>query len=169
MARMRFELRICKSDTSEVGSITPLISIYFLIVMGAIFIVANVSSTYIARRELTNSVEVALAKASQELDEWRYYYRLPTLNSLTPEKSRNLPIDCGDAARTFNQEIELINMSRNNESIPGNNLSILGFNCDGRELRSRVSSPHRLPFSLPIFSIKEFMNVVEVAVAVRYS
>jgi hypothetical protein len=169
MERMRLEPKKRPSDTSEVGSITPLVSIYFLIVMAAIFIVANVSSTYIARRELTNSVEVALAKASQELDEWRYYYRLPTLNSLGPEKSQNLPIDCGEAARTFNQEIELINMSRNDDLKSGNNLSILGFHCDGGELRSRVSSPHRLPFTLPIFSIKEFINVVEVAVALRYS
>jgi hypothetical protein len=153
----------------ESGSITPLISIYFVIVMTAIFIVADLSSTYIARRELINNVETALARASQELDELRYYYRLPTPNSLSTGENRRLPIDCGDAARTFNQEVQFINETRNEKSKSGDFLTIIGFVCDGNELRSRVSSAHALPFSLPIFSIKEFTNVVEVAVTVRYS
>ena len=153
----------------EAGPIAPLISIYFVIVMVAIFIVANVSSTYIARRELINSVEMALAKASQELDEWRYYYRMPLPHSLTTKDSKNLPIDCGDAARTFSQEVELINDTRNDDSKSGNVVSIISFDCDGRELRSQARSAHHLPFTLPFLSIKEFTNVVEVAVTVRYS
>ena len=158
-----------KSPEHEVGSITPLISIYFVIVMTAIFIVADVSSTFIARRELINNVETALAIASHELDEMRYYYRLPLPRSLSAGEKRNLPIDCGDAARTFNTEVQLINESRSQKSKSGNLLKIIGFDCDGRELRSRASSTHILPFSLPIFSIKEFTNVVEVAVTVQYS
>ena len=158
-----------KHLTDEAGSITPLISIYFVIVMTAIFIIADVSSTYIARRELINNVETALAIASQELDEMRYYYRLPLPSSLSTREKRNLPIDCGDAARTFNKEVQLINESRSEKSKSGNLLTIIGFDCDGRELRSRASSAHTLPFSLPIFSSKEFTNVVEVAVTVHYS
>ena len=158
-----------KHLTDEAGSITPLISIYFVIVMTAIFIVADVSSTFIARRELINNVETALAIASHELDEMRYYYRLPLPNSLSARENRNLPIDCGDAARTFDKEVQLINESRSEKSKSGNLLTIIGFDCDGRELRSRASSAHILPFSLPIFSIKEFTNVVEVAVTVQYS
>jgi hypothetical protein len=99
----------------------------------------------------------------------RYYYRLPLPSSLSAGENRNLPIDCGDAARTFNKEVQLINESRSEKSKSGNLLTIIGFDCDGRELRSRASSAHTLPFSLPIFSIKEFTNVVEVAVTVHYS
>ena len=157
------------SPEHEAGSITPLISIYFVIVMTAIFIVADVSSTFIARRELINNVETALAIASHELDEMRYYYRLPLPSSLSAGENRNLPIDCGDAARTFNKEVQLINESRSEKSKSGNLLTIIGFDCDGKELRSRASSAHTLPFSLPIFSSKEFTNVVEVAVTVHYS
>ena len=158
-----------KSPEHEAGSITPLISIYFVIVMTAIFIVADVSSTFIARRELINNVETALSIASHELDEMRYYYRIPLPNSLSARENRKLPIDCGDAARTFNKEVQSINESRSEKSKSGNLLAIIGFDCDGRELRSRASSAHILPFSLPIFSIKEFTNVVEVAVTVQYS
>ena len=155
--------------TDEAGSITPLISIYFVIVMTAIFLIADVSSTYIARRELINNVETALAIASQELDEMRYYYRLPLPNSRSTGENRNLPIDCGDAAHTFDQEVQAINEARIEKTKSGNLLSIIGFDCDGRQLRARATSAHTLPFSLPIFSIKEFTNLVEVAVTVRYS
>ena len=71
--------------------------------------------------------------------------------------------------RTFNKEVQLINESRSEKSKSGNLLSIIGFDCDGRQLRARATSAHTLPFSLPIFSIKEFTNVVEVAVTVHYS
>ena len=63
----------------EEGSITPLISIYFIVVMIVIFIVANVASAYISRRELINLTESALAQATHELDEMRYYYQIPTI------------------------------------------------------------------------------------------
>ena len=63
----------------EEGSIAPLILVYFTVIMSSIFVIANVASVYIARRELIAAAEGALSKASQELDEFRFtmhYQRL---------------------------------------------------------------------------------------------
>ncbi len=57
-------------DTDE-GSITPLILLYFIVIMTSIFLVANIASMYIDRKELINVTEGALSKAAQELDENR--------------------------------------------------------------------------------------------------
>ena len=151
------------SDNEE-GSITPLISLYFTLVMVCIFIVANVASTYISRRELINTTESALAQASQELDELRYYYQLPLPSYLGGSKSEMVPIDCGDAARSFYRAIT----SNTEIGLKSEPITILSFNCDGRILRASVQQSHKLPFSLPILPMNQFTNVAEVAVSARY-
>lgn len=148
----------------EEGSITPLISIYFIVVMIVIFIVANVASAYISRRELINLTEAALAQATHELDEMRYYYQIPTPNHFGPSNDRRVPIDCRDAAISFTKEIA----TSTEFSEESNGIVVLGFDCDGRTLRARVERAYHLPFSLPVLSISHFTNVVEVAVTSRY-
>ena len=148
----------------EAGSITPLISIYFTVVMIVIFILANVSSTYISRRELINITEAALAQATHELDEMRYYYQIPTPNHFGPSNDRRVPIDCRGAAISFTKEIA----ASAEFSEKGYGIDLLGFDCDGRTLRARVERAYHLPFSLPVLSISHFTNVVEVAVTSRY-
>ena len=161
----------------EEGSITPLISIYFVIVMVLIFIVSNVASTYISRRELINLTESALARATHQLDEMRYYYQVPLPSYLAGTESQMVPIDCRDAADTFSREIAAsTDFSEENEQIVANTdfseesekIAVLSFECDGRTLRARVQRTHDLPFSLPVLSISQFTNVVDVAVSSRY-
>ncbi len=148
----------------EEGSITPLISIYFVIIMIFIFIVSNVASTYISRRELINMTEAALAEATHQLDEMRYYYQLPLPNYLGGPQRQMVPIDCRDAASSFNRAIENdLNVSTEVEPI-----TVLSFDCDGRTIRAKVQRPHNLPFSLPVLAISQFTNEVEVAVSSRY-
>ena len=148
----------------EAGSITPLISIYFTVVMIVIFILANVSSTYISRRELINITEAALAQATHELDEMRYYYQVPIPSPVSESNNQQVPIDCRDAAIAFTNEIA----SSADFSEERKPIVILGFDCDSKTLRARVERAHVLPFSLPNLSISQFTNVVEVAVTSRY-
>lgn len=148
----------------EDGSITPLISIYFVIVMISIFIVANVASTYISRRELINVTESALAQATHQLDEMSYYYQIPLPSYLGGSQRQMVPIDCRDAATFFTREIES-NREVSSEDEP---IAVLAFDCDGRTLRAKVQRLHNLPFSLPVLAISQFTNVVEVAVSSRY-
>lgn len=149
---------------SEEGSITPLISIYFMILMICTFIVANVASTYVDRRGLINLTEAALAQATHELDEMRYYYQVPLPHYLGGVNIETVPIDCGDAARSFREVMTTSSRSTRDKA----EISVLSFHCDGRTLRARVSRVHYLPFSLPILLRDHFINEVEVAVSTRY-
>ena len=139
----------------EEGSIAPLILVYFTVIMSSIFVIANVASVYIARRELIAAAEGALSKATQELDELRYYYALP--KAMFGESSQNaaIPINCNDASLTFRRELSVTQLN--------SAILIVKFECNGEDLRASVSQRARLPFELPIFKIQEFTNQVNVA------
>lgn len=171
---------VINEEINEEGSISPLISLYFVILMLAIFILSNISSAYIARRELINLTEGALAASSQELDKLRYYYQMPTPSWLDNPLGEAVPIDCNKAAWVFQRELELSSQSqasksesqnRNSESINGEftgKINILDFQCDGKNLRARVIKEQELMFSLPVFGLETFTNEVEVGVSTRY-
>ena len=93
-------------NQSEDGSISPLILAYFSLVMAAIFLISNIASVYIARRDLINVTESALSKAAQELDEFVYYYRIP-ISEIFGDENQRVPINCSDAGMTLQREIEL--------------------------------------------------------------
>ncbi|NDH59026.1 MAG: hypothetical protein EBX60_12425, partial [Betaproteobacteria bacterium] len=65
-------MRVSRAMKDESGSISPLIMGYFVIAMSLTFMISNLASVYIARRELINLTEGALSKAAQELDEFAY-------------------------------------------------------------------------------------------------
>ena len=138
------------------GSITPLILLYFIVIMTSIFVIANIASVYIARKELITMAEAALSKAAQELDEARYYYSLPSIFPSGDSQGRAIPINCNDASSTFRREIAAMSFQRE--------IEISKFECDGESLRATVSENTRLPFELPIFSTREFTNRVRVSV-----
>ena len=93
-------------NQSEDGSIAPLILAYFSLVMAAIFLISNIASVYVARRDLINITESALSKAAQELDEFVYYYRIP-ISEIFGDENQRVPINCSDAGMTLQREIEL--------------------------------------------------------------
>jgi len=142
------------------GSITPLIVLYFIVIMSSIFVIANIASVYIARKELITVAESALSKAAQELDETRYYYSLPSIVSAGDSRGSVIPINCNDASSTFMREISAMSFQRE--------IEISKFECDGASLRATVSENTRLPFELPIFSTREFTNHVRVSVRAIY-
>ncbi len=142
------------------GSITPFILLYFIVIMTSIFVVANIASVYIARKELITKAEAALSKAAQELDEARYYYSLPSIFPLGDSQGRAIPINCNDASSTFRREIAAMSFQTE--------IEISKFECDGESLRATVSENTRLPFELPISSTREFTNRVRVSVRSIY-
>jgi len=142
------------------GSITPLILLYFIVIMTSIFVIANIASVYIARKELITMAEAALSKAAQELDEARYYYSLPSIFPSGDSQGGAIPIDCNDASTTFRREIAAMSVQTETE--------ISKFECDGENLSASLSETSRLPFELPIFNTREFTNHVRVSVRSIY-
>lgn len=143
---------------SDRGSISPLIAMYFTIAMLGIFLISNITTTYVDRRELINLTESALARATQEFDEFRYYYGipLPGINEIEV-----LPINCSDAGSAFSRDLNLISDSKNP-------IRIIDFECNGETLRSTVSRRSDLPFAANIFGINSFVNKVQISAQARY-
>jgi hypothetical protein len=142
------------------GSITPLIVLYFIVIMASIFVIANVASMYIARKELIVTAEAALSKAAQELDETRYYYSLPSIIPPGDSRGRAIPINCNDASETFSREIAIMSFQRE--------IEISKFECDGENLSASLNETSKLPFELPVFDTREFTNHVRVSVRSIY-
>jgi hypothetical protein len=147
-------------STNDEGSITPLIVLYFIVIMSSIFVIANVASMYIARKELITMAEAALSKAAQQLDETRYYYSMPSIVSSGDSQGRAIPINCNDASTTFRREIAAMSFQTE--------IEISKFECDGENLSASLSETSRLPFELPIFNTREFTNHVRVSIRSIY-
>jgi hypothetical protein len=152
---MRSVKEISESDR---GSISPLIAMYFTIAMLGTFLISNITATYVDRRELINLTESALARATQELDEFRYYYRIPIPGVTEMEI---LPINCSDAGAVFSRDLELLGESNNP-------IRIINFECDGETLRSTVSRKSDLPFAVNIFGMETFLNKVQISAQARF-
>ena len=156
----------------EHGSISPLIVGYFIIAMSLTFLISNLASVYIARRDLINLTEGALSRAVQELDEIAYYYQVP-IPEIFPGQSRAVPINCSDAGRTFSQEIALIANSKldlygRSFNQANSEIELKSFICDGGRLSVSLQQVHQLPFKLRVFGITEFTNQIEVSMQSIY-
>jgi hypothetical protein len=171
----------------ERGSISPLIIFYFSIILILIFLISNVASTYIARRDLISRAESALSIAVQELDEIRYYYGSPLTDFLADDaisaKELRVPIDCADASQSFTQALYSIssfapsafphqllpNMSSpiqtSSNHLTSRQISIESIQCDGFDLSAKLNERHELPFQLRVFGLTHYINRVEVGTA----
>ena len=169
-------------DQEEAGSLSPLIIFYFTIILIFIFLISNIASTYVARRDLTNRAEMALQAAAQELDEFRYYYSAPLTDFLANEaiisRQFRLPIDCTDAKETFLRALHSMGSSASLQSpdqldspkqgINSGSASavvVRQFRCDGYELEAEITEVHELPFQLRAFGLTHFENEISIATA----
>lgn len=170
----------------ERGSISPLIIFYFSVILILIFLISNVASTYIARRDLISRAESALSIAVQELDEIRYYYGSPLTDFLADDaissKELRVPIDCTEASRSFTQALYsfssagatelthqlLPNMStpiQSSNKLPQFQVRVESIKCDGFDLSAKLTERHELPFQLRTFGLTHYINEVEVGTA----
>ena len=159
----------------ECGSISPLIITLFSILMIFIFLISNVASAYVARRDLINRVESALSISGQELDELTYYYASPLTDFITEigirENQVRVPIDCFNARKTFSKILQTATTSYYTEPEAGSpitgvkptkqyEIEISNFSCDGYELTATVAETRDLPFQVRIFDLTRFTNEV---------
>ena len=153
----------------ELGSISPLIIFYFSITLILIFLISNVASLYIARRDLTSRAEAALSVAAQELDEFRYYYGAPLTDFLAQDAIASgklrVPIDCADASRKFLQVLHSGTSPVNSKQDLSGKVNVESIRCDGYDISAKISQMHELPFQLRVFGINSYLNRVEVGTA----
>jgi hypothetical protein len=173
------------------GSVTPLIIGFFIIGTLLLFLISNVSASYIERRSLTSRLEASLSDASQELNEFAYYYQGPLTEFLVSDSiadnKLHVPIDCSSAEHRFVQSIDSVEQSsgygRNkldskvdvDKPAPvsrDNGLNgaveVLEFACDGEKIRATIRETYELPFQFPLFGLTHYIFEVTAGIDSRF-
>jgi hypothetical protein len=155
-------LRALREDRR--GSISIITIGLFSILLITSLILTDITSIYLAKRNLTMAAEAAAQQGVSNLDKARYYKGEfnSTKMSLTVwgagESDPGIPIDCeagrGDAVKV------LESWSNLGEGVSQSNLSEISmtdYSCDGFQIEVRVSGVAKLPIPIPFFEVGEVM------------
>ena len=130
----------------ESGSLLLLTLSLFLLTLVLSFAIIDVSSTFLAKRELVNIGEAAISRAAHKIDLDRYYSGDRTVASTSPSGTTYLiPIDCAAASSTLEGEIS-------HATLRGSPISITSVSCNGDVITAQLSSVIAPTFSLPLIS-----------------
>jgi len=150
--------RFAMKFKEERGSLSILsTSLFFLLVISS-FVILNLSSAFLAKRELVQIGEVAITRATHYLDAGSYYNGASSdetssnganwSNSGAGGPTSNtpaLPIDCSLAYKTFASEISRAQL-RNNP------INFTDWNCDGYAVSAKLSSPIQHLLRMPMLA-----------------
>jgi hypothetical protein len=129
---------------NERGSLTILsMSLFFLMVVMS-FAILNTSSAMLAKRELIQIGEVAITRATHNLDVSNYYAGTSLGNGGGKELA--LPINCSAAFQTFMQQISL-------ENLRSHPIGFSEWSCDGIATSAKVTSRAEHLLRIPFMSM----------------
>ena len=123
----------------EEGSLSVLIIGLFLLLLSLSIGIIDLADSYLAKRELNQIGESAVAIAAQSLDQARYYQD-GILNS-----NGKVPIDCALANIEFRSEI-------GKNFLRGRDITVDAVTCDGDLLDVSISSRIRPLVTFPLFN-----------------
>jgi len=128
----------------ESGSLTLAIGSLFLLTLLISFAIIDISGAYLAKRELINLSEAAITRAAHHVDDSRYYAGERTqIGSGANGPVFLLPIDCGQAARSLENELA-------GHTLSNNPIRVINFRCDGDQLWVKVSAQVKPILTLPL-------------------
>ena len=131
---------------NESGSLLLLTLSLFLLTLILSFAIIDISSTFLAKRELVNIGEAAISRAAHNIDLDRYYSDDRTVASTSPSGTIYLiPIDCAAATSTLGSEIY-------HATLRGSPISISSVSCTGDVISAQLSSVIAPTLSLPVIS-----------------
>ena len=120
----------------ERGSLSILSTSLFFILVITSFIILNTSSAFLAKRELIQISELAITRATHNLDSGSYYNS--TNNGV-------VPIDCAAAYQSFTTEISQTYLRENP-------IGFTGWTCDGFTANATVTSQVKHLLSMPLLA-----------------
>ena len=142
------------------GSISIITLGLFSILLVTALILTDITSIYLAKRNLTLAAEAAAQQGVSNLDKTRYYSgefnstRMSINVWGAGEKDPGIPIDC-EAGREDVQQV-LNSWSDLGEGVSQSNLSEISmtdFTCDGYQIRLSVQGLARLPIPIPFIKV----------------
>lgn len=135
-----------KARKDDSGSLSLLIATLFFVLLILSFLIIDVASAYLAKRELIQIGEAAIQTAAHSVDLKRYYANDNSIDHYGRDGLvYRMPIDCEVAHRVFSQEIE--SSSFRNKSI--NNVD---WSCASDVLHSTIVSKFETPLRIPLLS-----------------
>lgn len=176
---LRFLGRLTHKAKSQLGCNRGSISVItiglFLILLTLFIILTDVSSVYIAKRNLSLTTEAATQRGVKNLDLESYYSGEYNLNRMVSnsigsgEEDPGIPIDCGaglkDVSDVISESHNLgFDLSRSNLS----GVTLDDFICDGYRVEIFTSAIASLPIPIPFIDIsKVHINSYASAIAER--
>lgn len=134
------------SRHQEAGSISFLIISLFLVLLILAFEAINISSAYLAKRELLSIGEAAIQHSAHSLDLRRYYANDQTLDQYSPfGSSYRVPIDCSMARQDFYSQIAQMQLR-------GNPISVSQWSCQLDVLDATLESQVEPTLTIPILA-----------------
>ncbi len=132
------------STPDDVGSLTIFISGLFVLLLILSFGLIDISSGYLAKKELLHIGEAAIAHAAHSLSADRYY-----AGDLTEQKLQSggstfrVPIDCEKAQSTFYTEVSGLNLR-------GSQIRVASWLCQNDALEATLASSISMPLQFPL-------------------
>jgi hypothetical protein len=131
---------------SDLGSISPLISGLFLILLILSAGLVNLSDSYLAKRELIQIVEPQLQSAVQSIDLNRYYSgdQFSQLKNLFSANQNRVPISCKEAVGQLRVKISQVLLRKSQ-------VNLVDVVCTEDELSLEVTSTIHPIIDFPLF------------------
>ncbi len=136
----------CNSNRDR-GSLTIFMTTLFLIVLLLGLETINISSTYLAKRELIITSEGAIQRSSHRIALERYYQGdLLLLSHAGNSQAFKVPIDCEGARVEFSNQIGI-------SQLRGRLITITGWSCNQDSVSAAVSAPFDPPLVIPFLGL----------------
>ena len=135
----------------------------FVLLLLTSLILTDISSVYLAKRNLTAISEAVTQRAMRNLDRDSYYvgeynlyrYQVDLINNLHTDPG--IPIDCEAGYKDALATVESYSQS---DLARGNllDISLLDFHCDGFQVEVQLGARARMPVRIPITN-QEFVPI----------
>ena len=151
-----FIFKISSRLKDERGSISILTIGLFMVLLSLFLVLTDISSVYLAKRNLTLTTEAAVQRGVKNLDEESYYSGEYNLNRMVlsalgkGQEDPGIPIDCQQGKIDAHNAIHELSRDRGNLFGPQlGEINVEEINCDGYQISLKTSSTATLPFVIP--------------------
>ena len=131
-------------EEKERGSLIILVITLALILLTSSLALINISSNFIAKRELVEIGEVAVSRAAHQISLARYYSgNILMDNSLADGAQFRIPLDCAKALSIFTEEIST-------STLRSHPISISRWSCVNDEVAVTIEAEIPVLLQLPL-------------------
>jgi hypothetical protein len=147
---------------NEEGSISILVIGLFMLLLSLSLILTDISSIYLSKRALNQTLEVAVQRALTILDQESYYTGEFNLNQLGAtilgegDDDPGVPIDCSEGERLADETLGDVASTKFAPETNIKDIRITSFQCDGFQIDLEATALVDLPMPIPFTKIYSY-------------